>query len=54
LRARFTEVGQPGEIELYPASITGFAFPSASVYEQAGRRSAIGERLIALYRRRLG
>jgi carboxymethylenebutenolidase len=53
LRARFAEAGSPGEIELYPGVHHGFAFPERRVYDkQAAERH--WERLIALYRRRLG
>jgi carboxymethylenebutenolidase len=41
-----------GEIELYPGVHHGFAFPQRWCYDKpAGERQ---ERLIALYRRRLG
>ena len=53
LRAHFAEAGSPGEIELYPGVHHGFAFPERKIYDKpAGERH--WERLIALYRRRLG
>jgi carboxymethylenebutenolidase len=53
LRGLFRRAGTAGEIELYPAVHHGFAFPQARVYDkQAAERH--WERLIALYRRRLG
>jgi len=53
LRARFAASGSPGEIELYPGVHHGFAFPERKVYDKpAAERN--WERLIALYRRRLG
>lgn len=53
LRAHFAEAGSPGEIELYPGVHHGFAFPERKIYDKpAGERH--WERLISLYRRRLG
>ena len=53
LGARFAEAGSPGEIEIYPGVHHGFAFPERKVYDKpAAERHR--ERLIALYRRRLG
>ncbi len=53
LRARFSEAGSPGEIELYPGVHHGFAFPERLVYDKPAAERH-WERLIALYRRRLG
>jgi carboxymethylenebutenolidase len=53
LRARFTEAGSKGEIELYPGVHHGFAFPERRVYDKPAAERH-WERLIALYRRRLG
>jgi carboxymethylenebutenolidase len=53
LRARFTAAGSPGEIELYPGVHHGFAFAERSVYDKPAAERH-WERLIALYRRRLG
>jgi len=53
LRGHFAAAGSPGEIELYPGVHHGFAFPERKIYDQpAGERH--WERLISLYRRRLG
>ena len=53
LRGLFVKAGSPGEIELYPGVHHGFAFPQRWCYDQpAAERHC--ERLIALYRRRLG
>jgi len=53
LRAHFAEAGNPGEIELYPGVHHGFAFPERKVYDKPAAERH-WERLIALYRRRLG
>jgi carboxymethylenebutenolidase len=53
LRALFEKAGSPGELELYPGVHHGFAFPQRKVYEKAAAERH-WERLIALYRRRLG
>lgn len=53
LRARFEEAGSPGEIEMYPGVHHGFAFPQRDVYDRAASERHF-ERLISLYRRRLG
>ena len=53
LRARFREAGSSGEIELYPGVHHGFAFPERRVYDKPAAERH-WERLIALYRRRLG
>jgi len=53
LRGHFAAAGSPGEIELYPGVHHGFAFPERKIYDKpAGERH--WERLISLYRRRLG
>ena len=43
----------PGEIEMYPTVHHGFAFPQRWCYDKTGAERH-WERLIALYRRRLG
>ncbi|MBO0750527.1 MAG: dienelactone hydrolase family protein [Bradyrhizobiaceae bacterium] len=53
LRARFVLAGSPGEIEVYPGVHHGFAFPQRKVYDRPAAERH-WERLIALYRRRLG
>lgn len=53
LRRHFTEAGSPGEIELYPGVHHGFAFPERKIYDKPAAERH-WERLIALYRRRLG
>jgi len=53
LRALFEKAGSPGELELYPAVHHGFAFPQRKIYDKAAAERH-WERLIALYRRRLG
>ena len=53
LRGLFESAGSPGEMELYPGVHHGFAFPQRKIYNhEAAERH--WERLIALYRRRLG
>jgi carboxymethylenebutenolidase len=53
LRKLFARSGAAGEIELYPGVHHGFAFPQRWCYDRpAAERHC--ERLIALYRRRLG
>ena len=53
LRALFDASGAAGELEIHPAVHHGFAFPQRHCYDKpAGERH--WERLIALYRRRLG
>lgn len=53
LKGLFEASGNPGELEIYPDVHHGFAFPQRKVYEKhAAERH--WERLIALYRRRLG
>jgi carboxymethylenebutenolidase len=53
LRGLFEKAGGPGELELYPGVHHGFAFPQRKVYDKAAAERH-WERLIALYRRRLG
>src|SRR5271166_6038449 len=53
LRALFTQAGTAGEIELYPGVHHGFAFPQRWCYDKPSAERH-WERLIALYRRRLG
>ena len=53
LRGLFAEAGGPGEIELYPGVHHGFAFPQRWCYDKPAAERH-WERLIALYRRRLG
>ena len=47
------DAGCPGEIELYPGVHHGFAFPERWCYDKPAAEKH-WERLIALYRRRLG
>ncbi|MGC2412094.1 MAG: dienelactone hydrolase family protein [Stellaceae bacterium] len=53
LRGLFRRAGTEGEIELYPRVHHGFAFPEGRVYDKPAAERH-WERLIALYRRRLG
>ena len=53
LRTLFQRAGSPGEIELYPGVHHGFAFPERWCYNKPAAERH-WERLIALYRRRLG
>ena len=53
LRGLFQKAGTAGEIELYPGVHHGFAFPEGQVYDKPAAERH-WERLIALYRRRLG
>jgi carboxymethylenebutenolidase len=53
LRELFDASGNPGELEIYPGVHHGFAFPQRKVYDQPAAERH-WERLIALYRRRLG
>jgi carboxymethylenebutenolidase len=53
LRQLFGRAGTAGELEIYPGLHHGFAFPQRRVYDKAGAERH-WERLIALYRRRLG
>jgi carboxymethylenebutenolidase len=53
LRSLFHRAGTLGEIELYPGVHHGFAFPQRQVFDKPAAERH-WERLIALYRRRLG
>lgn len=53
LRALFAASGAAGELEIYPGVHHGFAFPERSIYDVAAAERH-WERLIALYRRRIG
>ena len=53
LKGLFERAGSPGELELYPGVYHGFAFPQRKIYDQPAAERH-WERLIALYRRRLG
>jgi len=53
LRALFKKAGSPGELEVYPGVHHGFAFPQRKVYDKPAAERH-WERLIGLYRRRLG
>jgi carboxymethylenebutenolidase len=53
LRGLFRRAGTAGEIELYPGVHHGFAFPQRRCYDKPAAERH-WERLIALYRRRLG
>jgi carboxymethylenebutenolidase len=53
LRGLFRRSGAAGEIELYPGVHHGFAFPQRWCYDKPAAERH-WERLIALYRRRLG
>jgi carboxymethylenebutenolidase len=53
LRGLLKRAGVPGELELYPGVHHGFAFPQRKVYDKPAAERH-WERLIALYRRRLG
>lgn len=53
LRGLFRQAGTDGGIELYPGVHHGFAFPEGHVYDKPAAERH-WERLIALYRRRLG
>jgi carboxymethylenebutenolidase len=53
LRTLFERAGTAGEIELYPGVYHGFAFPQRWCYDKPAA-ARHWERLIALYRRRLG
>ncbi|HLY44280.1 MAG TPA: dienelactone hydrolase family protein [Stellaceae bacterium] len=53
LRGLFQRASTAGEIELYPSVHHGFAFPEGRVYDKPAAERH-WERLIALYRRRLG
>ncbi len=53
LRGLFERAGCPGELEIYPGVHHGFAFPQRKIYDKPAAERH-WERLIALYRRRLG
>jgi carboxymethylenebutenolidase len=53
LRTLFGRAGTAGEIELYPGVHHGFAFPQRWCYDKPAAEQH-WERMIALYRRRLG
>ena len=53
LRQLFARAGTAGEIELYPGVHHGFAFPERWCYDKPAAERH-WERLLALYRRRLG
>jgi carboxymethylenebutenolidase len=53
LRGLFEKAGSPGELEMYPGVHHGFAFPQRKIYDKPAAERH-WERLIALYRRRLG
>jgi carboxymethylenebutenolidase len=53
LRTLFQRAGSPGEIEYYPGVHHGFAFPQRWCYDKPAAERH-WERLITLYRRRLG
>ncbi len=53
LQALFVQSGAAGELEIYPGVHHGFAFPERRIYDRAAAERH-WERLIALYRRRLG
>ncbi len=53
LKALFDSSGNSGELEIYPHVHHGYAFPQRKVYDQPAAERH-WERLIALYRRRLG
>ena len=53
LRGLFQRAGTAGEIEMYPGVHHGFAFPERWCYDKPAAERH-WERLIALYRRRLG
>ncbi len=53
LRQHFSRSGAAGEIEIYPSVHHGFAFPQRWCYDRAAAERH-WERLISLYRRRLG
>jgi carboxymethylenebutenolidase len=53
LRTLFAKSGNPGELELYPGVHHGFAFPQRWCFDKPAAERH-WERLIAVYRRRLG
>jgi len=53
LRGLFARSGAAGELEIYPGVHHGFAFPQRYCYDKPAAERH-WERLLALYRRRLG
>ena len=53
LKKLFDASGNQGELEVYPGVHHGYAFPQRKIYDRAAAERH-WERLIALYRRRLG
>ncbi len=53
LKKLFDASGNSGELEIYPGVHHGFGFPNRKIYDKAAAERH-WERLIALYRRRLG
>src|SRR5262245_12101807 len=53
LRTLFVGAGSAGELEIYPGVHHGFAFPQRKIFDKPAAERH-WERLIALYRRRLG
>ena len=53
LQKLFDASGAPGELEIYPGVHHGFGFPERKIYDMAAAERH-WERLIALYRRRIG
>ena len=53
LQTLFTQSNNPGELEIYPGVHHGFAFPQRWCYDKTAAERH-WQRLIALYRRRLG
>jgi carboxymethylenebutenolidase len=53
LRGLFARASTTGELEIYPGVHHGFAFPQRKIYDKPAAERH-WERLIALYRRRLG
>jgi carboxymethylenebutenolidase len=53
LKQLFDASGNPGELEIYPGVHHGFGFPQRKIYDKPAAERH-WERLIALYRRRLG
>lgn len=53
LKMLFKQSGNPGELEIYPGVHHGFGFPQRKIYDKAAAERH-WERLISLYRRRLG
>jgi carboxymethylenebutenolidase len=53
LKRLFDQSGNKGELEIYPGVHHGFGFPQRKIYDKPAAERH-WERLIALYRRRLG